>query len=117
MNDDLPEIFDQIPPRPVSPALRARTLATVETELAKRRKPRWERVLERSVAALVIIGVGLNAWQFSSPRAAWQAPKPSGPDVRWDEQRAAAPQIQRLPGPFDAGYAQMLIELSEKPAG
>ncbi len=64
MNDDLPEIFDQIPPRPASPALRARTLGAVETELTKRRKPRWERVLERSVAALLVIGVGLNVGNY-----------------------------------------------------
>ena len=64
MNDDLPEIFEQIPPQPAPPSLRERTLASVERELKRPRKPRWERVLERSVAALLVIGVGLNAGNY-----------------------------------------------------
>lgn len=62
MNEDLPDFL----PVPSSPStsleLRARVLAAVERELKQRRKPRWERALEWSVAASLLLGVGLNAW-------------------------------------------------------
>ena len=40
-------------------------LAAVEQELS-RRKPRWERAVECSVAASLALGIGLNAWNAYS---------------------------------------------------
>ncbi len=126
MNDELPEIFEQISPPPAPPALRARVLAAVEGELAKRRKPRWERVLELSVAASFVLGVGLNAELLVSGArglttlranrtidnqrdtlVADQTQEP-GRDVELAYPRA---------GSFDEDYAKLLARLSEPPAG
>jgi hypothetical protein len=73
MTDELPEIFDQIKPRPAPRELRGGVLAAVERELASRRKPVWERALEIGVAASLVLGIGLNVWQWRSG-ASWQQP-------------------------------------------
>jgi hypothetical protein len=64
MTDELPEIFKQLPPQSAPPELRPRVLSAVERELARRKKPRWERAFELGVAACLALGVGLNAWQW-----------------------------------------------------
>jgi hypothetical protein len=125
MNDDLPEIFDQVQPPPAPPHLRARTLAAVNGELAKHRKPRWERVLELSVAASFVLGVGLNVWQFSESSlfggtrstsiAAEQLA--AGQRDGADSDGLTAQRPHRPRGPFDERYAKLLAELIEKPAG
>jgi hypothetical protein len=64
MTDELPEIFDRLKPQPAPPELRPRVLAAVERELTRRKKPRWERAFELGVAASLLVGVGLNVWQW-----------------------------------------------------
>ncbi len=66
MTDELPEIFDRLKPQPAPTELRPRVLASVERELARRKKPRWERALELGVAACLALGVGLNVMQWQS---------------------------------------------------
>jgi len=72
MTDELPEIFDHVNPQPAPPKLRPRVLTAVERELARRKKPVWERALEVGVAASLVIGVGLNVWQWQADKR-WQA--------------------------------------------
>jgi len=64
MTDELPKIFDALKPPPASPELRERVLSAVNRELARRRKPAWERAFELGVAACLTLGIGLNAWQW-----------------------------------------------------
>ena len=126
MNDELPEIFEQITPPPAPPALRPRVLAAVEGELAKRRKPRWERVLELSVAASFVLGVGLNAWDFSRGVRGFGPLWISGKSQALSEQIAghegANEDLHRMPnrfvpGSFDTQYAKYLADLMRKPSG
>jgi hypothetical protein len=128
MTDDLPEIFDRLD-TPQPPAeLRARVLAAVDRELTRRRKPRWERALELGVAASFVLGVGLNVWQVSAEPL---GPTPSLAVANEEpasliEQLAADEQVvdgrgtmtrRRVPGPFDAQYAELLQELLDTKAG
>jgi hypothetical protein len=69
VTDDLPEIFDPCTPRPAPAELRARTLSAVDRELARRRKPRWERAFQWAVAASLLVGVGLNVWLWRAGAA------------------------------------------------
>jgi hypothetical protein len=64
MNDDLPEIFEHVHPRPAPARLRREVLSVVERELSRPRKPRWEQAFELGVAASLALGIGLNAWQW-----------------------------------------------------
>jgi hypothetical protein len=117
MNDDLPEIFDQIKPPAAPSHLRSRVLAAVNGELAKRRKPRWERVLELSVAASFVLGVGLNLSEFLSlwqeryriaskhDLAASQTSENESQDATW------------VQGSLHRQYANLLTELLREPAG
>jgi hypothetical protein len=73
MTDELPEIFDRLKPQPAPTELRPRVLSAVERELARRRKPRWERAFELGVAACLALGVGLNVVQWRS-----DAKRPAG---------------------------------------
>jgi hypothetical protein len=71
MNEDLPDFLQVPSASPAPPELRVRVLSAVERELTRRRKPRWERVLEWSVAASLALGIGLNVWRWQvdeSPR-------------------------------------------------
>jgi hypothetical protein len=52
--------------------LRPRVLGAVSRELGRRAKPRWERIFELSVAASVLIAVGLVLWRQRA-EAPWQA--------------------------------------------
>lgn len=72
MTDELSHELDRLP-RPAAPEeLRERVLSAVSRELAnrKRRVPRWERAAEIAVAASLVLGVGMNVWQWraQSPR-------------------------------------------------
>ena len=71
MNKDLPEPFWQLTPRPAPDELRMRVLDAVAHELARRTRSRWELVLECTVAASFVLGVGLNVWQQQADEA-WQ---------------------------------------------
>jgi len=71
MNEDLPQPFGQLTPRPAPDELRARVLDAVAHELAGRTPPRWERVLEGAVAASLLLGIGLSVWQQRAEEA-WQ---------------------------------------------
>ena len=51
MNDELPDLFGDVAPWPAPAELRSGVLTAVGRELARRRKPRWERMFELSVAA------------------------------------------------------------------
>lgn len=127
MTDELPKIFDELVPPPAPPELRLRVLAAVDREL-KGRKPRWERALELTVAASFVLGVGLNAWQFSTAPLGIPAPRgvAAQESTSLIEELALAKQSagghqtrtkRRVPGPFDARYAELLAELVEKAAG
>jgi hypothetical protein len=125
MHDDLPEIFEQLKPHVAPPELRSRVLASVNSELAKLGKPRWERVLEWSVAASFVLGVGLNVWQFSESSlfAGIRSTNIATEQVAKDQREGAdsdgltAQRPRRPRGPFDEDYAKLLAELFEKPAG
>jgi hypothetical protein len=81
MNDEPPEIFARVTPRGAPAELRARVLSAVDGQLADQScataglsssadrapaRPRWERILEIAVAASLLLGIGLNAWQWRS---------------------------------------------------
>lgn len=71
MMDDFSNELDRRP-RPMPPAeLRERVLSAVSRELAipKRRKPLWERAAEIAVAASLVLGVGMNVWQWRADQA------------------------------------------------
>jgi hypothetical protein len=72
MNEDLPQPFGRLTPRPAPNELRARVLGAVANELARRKTPRWERVFECAVAASLALGIGLNVWLERADEA-WQA--------------------------------------------
>jgi len=128
MTNELPEIFDHAKPQPAPPELRPRVLSAVERELARRKKPRWERALEWGVAACLALGVGLNLWQFSSeplgtaarPAVAAKEPRSLIEQLAAGEQRdehRVTMTKRRVPGPFDARYAELLTELVKKSDG
>ncbi len=87
MNDELPELFARLTPRAPDEALRGSVLAAVAQELSlhkpqhkpqqepeqesKKRRVRWERICEWSVAAALVLGIGLNVWQQTADEA-WQ---------------------------------------------
>jgi hypothetical protein len=71
MTDELTDELHRLP-RPTAPAeLRERVLSAVGRELSnrKRRVPRWERAAEIAVAASLVLGVGMNVWQWRADRA------------------------------------------------
>jgi hypothetical protein len=72
MNDDLPEAFRRLTPLAAPSELRGRVLEAVERELNRPKKPRWERVFERSVAASLLIAAGLACWRTRAEEQ-WQA--------------------------------------------
>jgi hypothetical protein len=135
MNDDLPEIFEHVHPRPAPARLRREVLSAVERELSRPRKPRWEQALELSAVACFLLGVGLTAWQWESegpwqrlaatePKAAsgaWYADRPAFGDDRLadfvNRRLAARPPRHDAPPPFAADYKKLLAELNERPAG
>lgn len=131
MNKELPEPLNRIS-LPVAPReLRQRTLAAVNRELAVRRKPRWERVLERAAVVLVVVGVGLNVWQASQPDAMAvireQQARPAFARTqdlldRDLEQSLKSRMTIRPTAPrdtegFSAAYRRLLAEVSKQPAG
>lgn len=131
MNDELPEPLNRIS-RPSAPgALRQRTLAAITHELTVRRKPRWERVLELSAAALIVIGIGLNVWQASQPdviaviREQQARPAFARKKDLFDREleqslksrMAIRPTAPRDPEGFSAAYRRLLAEVSNQPAG
>src|SRR5665213_2330932 len=83
MNDDLPELSARLTPRSADEALRNRVLDAVAQQLSahsfqqqpeqesKHRRVRWERMCEWSVAAALVLGIGLNVWQHTADEA-WQ---------------------------------------------
>jgi hypothetical protein len=77
VNDELPKLFEQCLPRPAPADLRARTLTAVDRELNRRRKRPWERVFELTAAAILLVGIGLNAWLLASDHP-WRAGRPDG---------------------------------------
>ncbi len=72
MNDNVPRMLRKLTPRPAPAELRGAVLGAVDRELNRRNKPRWERMFERSVAACLIIAVGLACWRMRAEDA-WQA--------------------------------------------
>lgn len=118
MNDELPEPLNRISPPAAPRELRQRTLAAVNRELAIRRKPHWERVLELSVAATFVLGVGLNS---SLIRSGFGLIVPEGKpygDVSHDPRVAHDDTPEReLPEYLEASYARYLAQLSAKTAG
>src|SRR5262249_12782235 len=71
MNDELPELFANVTPPPAPAGLRRQVLKSVERELARRSKSRWERRFELAAAACLLLGVGLTTWQTLTD-SAWQ---------------------------------------------
>jgi cytoskeletal protein RodZ len=130
MNEELPEPLNRVSSTAAPRELRQRTLAAVSRELTIRRKPRWERLLERAAVVLVVIGVGLNVWQASQPDAiAVVREQHASPAVarqsklhdRELEQslkgRMAIRPTSRDSEPFGAAYQRLLAEVSKQPAG
>ncbi|MBI3838192.1 MAG: hypothetical protein HY288_09710 [Planctomycetia bacterium] len=72
MNDNVPRMLRKLTPRPAPAALRGQVLDAVERELNRRKKPRWERMFERSVAASLLIAVGLACWRTRADEQ-WKA--------------------------------------------
>jgi hypothetical protein len=71
MTDDLENELELLL-RPAAPAgLRGRVLSAVAQELTarKRRVPLWERAAEIAVAASLLLGVGMNLWQWRENQA------------------------------------------------
>jgi len=131
MNDELPEPLSRIQPLAAPRELRQRTLSAVNRELAVHRKPRWERVLELSAAALVFIGIGLNVWQASQPdviaviREQQARPAFARKKDLFDREleqslksrMAIRPTAPRDTEGFSAAYRRLLAEVSNQPAG
>ncbi len=105
MTDELPEIFDALKPPRAMPELRERVLSAVNRELARRRKPAWERAFELGVAACLALGIGLNAWQWRGDLG-WQdeADQTATEIAGRDELVAAVASIT------DKATAEMLLE-------
>lgn len=131
MHDELPEPLNRISLSVAPCGLRERTLSAVNSELAVRRKPRWERVLELSTAALVVIGIGLNVWQASQPdviaviREQQARPAFARKQDQFDRdldqslksRMAIRPTAPRDTEGFSAAYRRLLAEVSKQPAG
>jgi hypothetical protein len=124
MIEDLPDLFARLERYRAPVQLRSRVLAAVEHELTRGRKPRWERVAQWSVAATFLLGVGLNAWQFTAQPTPG-VPRPTAQQTEaWLEQLASGESTPRdastrrpVPGPFDAHYARLLEKLLKQPSG
>lgn len=110
MNDELPEPLNRVPSPTVPRGLRERTLAAVNRELAVRRKPRWERVLELSVAAVFVVGLGLNSHLITGIAKARRQPMPELTQERQLVQEAASQS-------FETQYAKYLAQLADKLPG
>ncbi|HTU25205.1 MAG TPA: hypothetical protein VMF30_07400 [Pirellulales bacterium] len=130
MSDELPEAFEQYAPRGAPAEFRARVLAAVDAELA-RRAPRWSRMLEWSAAASFLVGLGLNVWLAASdhtwptdgqdkPSVATQQ-RPEGqrklvssPQARSPRSVAGSRSSAYLPSLYgDERYRRLLNELSQ----
>jgi hypothetical protein len=72
MKDSVPRMLRKLTPCPAPAELRGQVLDAVERELNRRKKPRWERMFERSVAASLLIAVGLACWRTRADEQ-WQA--------------------------------------------
>lgn len=118
MNDHLPPDFEQLRPRPAPRELRHRVLAAVDRRLANRSftatrlpddcSPRialWERAAELAVAASLLLGIGMNAWQWRSAPA-WQARIHGAPVVS----DAVAALGEAVASVTDAQVARSVIE-------
>jgi hypothetical protein len=136
MTDQLPEIFAGLTPHSAPPELRSRVLVAVERELARRKKPLWERALELSVAACLVLGVGLNVWQWRAD-ADWQqrvfgSPVQSARSQSHDRTLAASDEdVEQLirnrlvmlaprrpvQAPLAEEYERLLKELTESNSG
>src|SRR5262245_14680257 len=103
MSDELPDVF-QMNPRPAPANLRGRVLAHVERELARRRKPPWERAFELAAAACLAIGVSLSVWQWQAERQ-WHA-RVFGPPI---ESVRLAQRARALAG-ADSALAESLMK-------
>lgn len=130
MHEELPEPLNRVSPPAAPRELRQRTLAAVDRELSVRRKPRWERVLERAAVVLVVVGVGLNVWQASQPdamaviREQHVSPTVARRSKMLDREleqslqgRMAIRSTSRDREAFGAAYRRLLAEVSKQPAG
>jgi|GEM_PF-2456439 len=118
MHDELPEPLNRVSRPSAIRELRQRTLSAVNHQLAVRRKPRWERVLELSVAATFVLGVGLNAGLIRSSLGLVVSEGHPYGDARQDPLVAQDDTSERqLPESLEASYARYLAQLSAKPAG
>jgi hypothetical protein len=100
MNDSITRALAKLTPQPTSTALRDRVFSVLERELRRRRKPRWERYFERSVAATVLIAIGLTCWR------SWPAGAPP------------APRFARMPPPESiADVAKAVASVTDEQTG
>ncbi len=118
MNDELPPVFQRLTPCPAPSELRERVLAAVDRRLAdpspaitvlpgngSRRVAPWERAAELMVAACLLLGVGMNAWQWRS-EPAWQARVYGAPVVS----DAVAALSEAVASVTDSQVARAVIE-------
>src|SRR3712207_3790240 len=80
MTDDLEQLLGQHSPAEPDALLRKRVLGAVAEELARRPAANWASRAAWTVAALLLIGVGLNIWAYRADRerlAKYFAPRPS----------------------------------------
>jgi hypothetical protein len=130
--DEPPEIFARCTPRGAPAALRTRTLAAIDRQLARRRKLRWERAIELSIAASLALGIGLNTWLWRTGESASigfgeRVPSAAARDVaqavasaagpaagRWVENELARAELHKRRGAVDGQrYQRLLHELTQ----
>ncbi len=130
MHDDLPAPFDKLPPHTAPSELRGRVLGVINTELNRRAKPRWERAFERSVAALLVIGVGLNAGNYYFSTDVLPSPADESRSVvrsrelgdlqiaeAVSKRMALFRQSNRRSADLHADIEKLIAELEARPAG
>ena len=79
MMDDLEQLLGQHSPGEPDKLLRKRVLGAVAEELARRPAANWASRAAWAVAALLLIGIGLNMWAYRADRerlARYFAPRP-----------------------------------------
>jgi hypothetical protein len=62
MHDDIEQLLGRLRPGGVRPELRPRVLAAVASQLAAEPASAWMRRSALAVAALLLLGIGMNVW-------------------------------------------------------